>query len=56
MTSLSYIYIRFISLIYGTVMCNVQEVDRFDDLNRILQKDGFRGVYQVYFRFPEYGV
>lgn len=29
-----------------SILC-FQEVDRFDDLNRILQKDGFRGVYQA---------
>lgn len=29
-----------------SILC-FQEVDRFDDLNRVLQKDGFRGVYQA---------
>lgn len=29
-----------------SILC-FQEVDRFDDLNRILQKDGFRGVHQA---------
>ncbi|XP_057480526.1 carbon catabolite repressor protein 4 homolog 5 isoform X2 [Actinidia eriantha] len=30
----------------ASILC-FQEVDRFDDLNNLLQKDGFRGVYQV---------
>ncbi|KAK9075597.1 hypothetical protein SSX86_003923 [Deinandra increscens subsp. villosa] len=29
-----------------SIMC-FQEVDRFDDLNRMLHRDGFRGVYQA---------
>nr|GEW49468.1 carbon catabolite repressor protein 4 homolog 5 isoform X2 [Tanacetum cinerariifolium] len=29
-----------------SILC-FQEVDRFEDLNRILHKDGFRGVYQA---------
>ncbi|KAJ9550416.1 hypothetical protein OSB04_014461 [Centaurea solstitialis] len=29
-----------------SILC-FQEVDRFDDLNRILQKDGFKGIYQA---------
>nr|XP_043608241.1 carbon catabolite repressor protein 4 homolog 5-like [Erigeron canadensis] len=32
---------------YSPAILCFQEVDRFDDLNRILQIDGFRGIYQA---------